>query len=114
MFIAHVLKYKFVEMSVCIFIYSINISIVCICTRLNVYVHNIRLFFFVVSALLICSYATECPGLEKGLGSSAPGCISLQALGLCWGRLQQCSAPYPEVFSGLANTGKFTGIIIPV
>lgn len=83
-------------------------------TCLNVYVHNIRLFFFVVSALLICSYATECPGLEKGLGSSAPGCISLQALGLCWGRLQQCSAPYPEVFSGLANTGKFTGIIIPV
>lgn len=68
MFIAHVLKYKFVEMSVCIFIYSINISIVCICTRLNVYVHNIRLFFFVVSALLICSYATECPGLETGFG----------------------------------------------
>lgn len=37
-------------------------------TCLNVYVHNIRLFFFVVSALLICSYATECPGLETGFG----------------------------------------------
>lgn len=82
-----------------------------------VYVHDMHVkdFFFFASVSLIYSCATERPGLGAGFGALCSELyFAAGPLAVHWGRMQQCCAPYREVFSGLANTGKFTGIIIPV
>lgn len=72
-----------------------------------------RLFF-----LLVCyEFTRAAERLDLGAGFG----VLCSELYFCggplagrWGRMQQCHAPSREFFSGLANTGKFTGIIIPV
>lgn len=66
------------------------------------------------SVLFIYQCATERPDLGARFGGLCSGLYFAAAPCRCAGGMQPYRAPYRELFSGFANTGKFTGIIIPV
>lgn len=88
----------------------------CICACVFLWMCVICTYgIFLVSVLLIHPCGTECAGLGAGLGDPLCWAAFLcRPMAVCWGGMQRCCALHLEVFSGLANTGKFTGIIIPV